>query len=65
MPADAYAGYNGLYVEGRKPGVITEAACWAHGRRKFFELAELQKAPVAIEAVRRIETHRRVVRYRA
>jgi transposase len=55
MQADAYAGYNGLYVDGRHPGQIIEAACWAHGRRKFFELAELQKAPVAIEAVRRID----------
>ncbi len=55
MQADAYSGYNGLYVAGRKPGPIIEAACWAHGRRKFFELAELQKAPVAIEAVRRID----------
>ncbi|MEQ1650843.1 MAG: IS66 family transposase, partial [Hyphomicrobiaceae bacterium] len=55
MQADAYSGYNGLYAEGRKPGRIVEAACWAHGRRKFFELAELQKAPVAIEAVRRID----------
>lgn len=55
MQADAYSGYNGLYVGGRKPGPIIEAACWAHGRRKFFELAELQKAPVAIEAVRRID----------
>jgi transposase len=53
--ADAYSGYNGLYAEGRKPGSILEAACWAHGRRKFFELAELQKAPIAIEAVRRID----------
>ena len=55
MQADAYAGYNGLYADGRKPGPIFEAACWAHGRRKFFELAELQKAPLAIEAVRRID----------
>ena len=55
MQADAYAGYNGLYVKGRQPGEIIEAACWAHGRRKFFELADLQKAPVAIEAVRRID----------
>lgn len=55
MQADAYSGYNGLYVESRKPGPIIEVACWAHGRRKFFELAELQKAPVAIEAVRRID----------
>jgi len=55
MQADAYSGYNGLYAAGRKPGAIVEAACWAHGRRKFFELAELQKALLAIEAVRRID----------
>jgi transposase len=55
MQADAYAGFNGLYVASRKPGPIIEAACWAHGRRKLFELAELQKAPIAIEAVRRID----------
>ncbi len=55
MQADAYSGYNGLYVAGRTPGLIIEAACWAHGRRKFFELANLQKAPVAIETVRRID----------
>ena len=39
----------------RQPGPITEAACWAHGRRKLFELAELSRAPLAIEAVRRID----------
>ena len=55
MQADAYSGYNDLYADGRKPGPIIEAACWAHGRRKFYELAELQKAPLAIEAVRRID----------
>ena len=55
MQADAYSGYNDLYAAGRKGGPIVEAACWAHGRRKFFELAELQKAPLAIEAVRRID----------
>jgi hypothetical protein len=55
LQADAYAGYNALYEVGRKPGPITEAACWAHGRRKLFELAELQGAPLAIEAVRRID----------
>ena len=39
----------------RKPGPIIEAACWAHARRKFFELARLNKAPIAIEAVERID----------
>ena len=55
MQADAYSGYNGLYVPGRTAGPITEVACWAHARRKFFEIAELQKSPVATEAVRRID----------
>ena len=34
---------------------IAIAPCWAHGRRKLFELAELQKAPVAIEVVLRVD----------
>ena len=55
LQADAYAGFNGLYAPGRKPGPTTEAACWARGRREFFKLAELAKAPLAIEAVRRID----------
>jgi transposase len=55
LQADAYAGYNALYEADRQPGPITEAACWAHGRRKLFELAELQRAPLAIEAVRQID----------
>jgi transposase len=29
--------------------------CWAHARRKFFDLARLNKAPIAIEAVERID----------
>ena len=55
MQADAYAGFNRLYEPTRKPGPIVEAACWAHARRKFFELAELTKAPIASEAVARID----------
>ena len=55
MQADAYAGFNRLYEAARKPGPIIEAACWAHGRRKFFDLARLQKAPIAIEAIERID----------
>ena len=47
MQADAYAGFNRLYEAGRKPGPIVEAACWAHARRKFFDLARLNKAPIA------------------
>jgi transposase len=55
MQADAYAGFNRLYETNRKPGSIVEAACWAHGRRKFFDLARINKAPIAEEAVARID----------
>jgi transposase len=64
LQADAYAGFNRLYDAGRKPGPITEASCWAHGRRKFFELADVTAkargelaviAPLAFEAVKRID----------
>lgn len=55
VQADAFSGFGRLYEPGRKPGPLREAACWAHARRKFFELAELRKAPIAIEAVARID----------
>ena len=55
IQADAFSGFGRLYEPGRKAGAMTEAACWSHARRKFFELAELQKAPIAIEAVVRID----------
>jgi hypothetical protein len=32
--ADGYAGFNELFVGGR----IVEAGCWAHVRRKFFDV---------------------------
>jgi transposase len=59
LQADAYAGFGDLYDGKRKPGPITEAACWSHGRRKFFVIADISAkgvgAPVAQEAVRRID----------
>ncbi len=55
LQADAYAGFQDLYHPGRKPGPVTEAGCWAHGRRKLFELAQPARAPLAAEAVRRID----------
>ena len=55
LQADAYAGFGELYRPDRKPGPITEAACWAHFRRKAFELAEVARAPLAAEAVRCID----------
>jgi transposase len=65
LQADAYAGFNSLYEPARKPGPITEAGCWAHARRKFFELADIASkvrnrkaaaiSPMAFEAVRKID----------
>ncbi len=55
LQADAYSGFNALYDVARQLGPLTEAACWAHGRRKQFVLADVAKAPLAIEAVRRID----------
>jgi hypothetical protein len=51
--ADAFAGFNALYEARRRPMPIIEEACWAHWRRKFFDLAKLAKAPIAVEALRR------------
>lgn len=55
MQADAYAGFGRFYEANRQGGPIIEAACWAHGRRKFFDLARLSKAPIAAEAVKRVD----------
>ncbi len=50
LQADAYAGFNKLYEDGS----IQEAPCLAHIRRKFYDLMEAHKSPVATEAVERI-----------
>jgi transposase len=65
LQADAYAGFNTLYKPDRKPGPITEAGCWAHARRKLFELADIASkardrksmtiSPIAFEAVQRFD----------
>jgi hypothetical protein len=65
LQADAYSGFNKLYEPDRKPGPITEAGCWAHARRKLFELADIASkarnrkqttiSPIAFEAVQRFD----------
>ena len=57
LQADAYAGFGDLYDAKRRPEPITEAACWSHGRRKFFVLADTQQSArrAGVEAVRRID----------
>jgi len=50
LQADGFAGFNRLYETGN----IHEAACWAHVRRKFHDLAEAHQSPIAREALQRI-----------
>ena len=50
LQADAYAGFQRLYEGGR----MREAACWAHVRRKFYDLEQAHASPTATEALRRI-----------
>ena len=50
LHADGYAGFAGLYEAGR----VIEAACWAHVRRKFYDLHAAGQSPVAAEALQRI-----------
>ena len=52
LQADGYAGFNGLYDRPVEP--LQEAACWAHARRKFFDLHAATDSPVAHEALERI-----------
>jgi hypothetical protein len=69
LQADAFGGYGKLYESARQPGPIQEAACWAHARRPFFAMADLEEnarrkadgkketpiSPIAMEVVRRID----------
>jgi transposase len=50
LQVDGYAGFERLTARGD----IVLAACWAHARRKFFDLHEATGSPIAGEALRRI-----------
>jgi transposase len=54
--ADAYAGYNNVYIGGaNEQAKITEAACWAHTRRKFYEVTVTNSnANIAIKTLEEI-----------
>ena len=54
LQADAYAGFEQLYAADRTLGVILEAACWAHARRKFYDIHVANASPIAAEALARI-----------
>ena len=67
--ADAFDGYRALYLPERSPGPLVEAGCWAHARRPFFAMADIEEnarrkaagkkeitlSPIAIEVMRRID----------
>ncbi len=50
LQVDGYAGFERLTAKGD----IVLAACWAHTRRKFYDLHEATGSPIAAEALRRI-----------
>ena len=51
LQADGFSGFNALY----DGGAIREVGCWAHARRKFYDLHEATKSPLAAEALDRIQ----------
>lgn len=51
LQADAYAGFGRIYERGD----VVEAGCWAHVRRKFYDInAHENGSPIAAEALDRI-----------
>ncbi len=50
LQADAYSGFAALYQDER----IVEASCWAHARRKFYDIYIANNSPIAAEAIQRI-----------
>jgi hypothetical protein len=55
LHADGYSGFNELY-EAKDAGLacVTEVACWAHARRKFFDFHKSNGSPIAKEALDKI-----------
>jgi hypothetical protein len=54
LQADGYAGFDRLFNEADPQHPIKEAACWAHARRKFYDIHIATKSPLALEALHRI-----------
>jgi len=50
LQADAYSGFTPLYANGK----IIEAACWAHARRKYYDVYVADRSPVASQALQHI-----------
>lgn len=54
LQADAFAGYDRLFSAERDGGPLTEAACWAHARRKIHDVYITTQTTTAEEALKRI-----------
>jgi len=52
LQVDGYAGYNRLL--NRRSEQVQLAYCWAHARRKLYEVAKNSTAPIANEGLKRI-----------
>jgi len=52
LQADAYSGYDRLYKDEQRH--VTEVACWAHTRRKFFEAqdSDIMRSMVMLAYIR-------------
>jgi hypothetical protein len=54
LQVDGYAAYKALAEPTRDGGPVTLAYCWAHVRRRFYEIAQGGNAPIAEAALARI-----------
>jgi transposase len=56
LHADAYAGFQSLYTagQGTEGPRLVEVGCWAHARRKIFDVHEATGSPLAKEALEQI-----------
>jgi transposase len=56
LHADGYAGFNNLFANDPRTGTgrLTEVACWAHARRKLYDVYEATASPLAKQALERI-----------
>lgn len=50
VQADAFAGYNAVYRTGR----VLQAGCWAHARRKFYDVHAKHASPITTHVLDRI-----------
>lgn len=55
LQADAYAGFERLYDPTREVGIIAPVACWAHVRRKLYDVFKADNTSAAAVAIEKIK----------